>query len=304
MIALSGVIPAKLYRSAMRLIIVSGLSGSGKSVALNVLEDLGWYCVDNIPTALLNDFISYSIRRDSQVYDRCAVGIDARNEPHDIAAVPQLAQDLRRSGIECEIVFLHATENALLRRYGDTRRRHPLAHDGLSLKDALAAELKLLEPITYSADLVIDTTTSSVHDLRDLLGKRIEKRHPGRLSIMFESFGYKHGIPAGADFVFDARTLPNPYWEPALRALDGRDRATIEFLENQPAVSEFLVDAIQFIERRLPLYIEKNRAYLTVAIGCTGGQHRSVFLVERLKAHFSASYASVNAHHGSLTIKS
>jgi UPF0042 nucleotide-binding protein len=285
---------------AMRLVIVSGLSGSGKSVALNVLEDLGWYCVDNIPAALINDFIAHSIRRENQIYDRCAVGVDARNEPDDIARVPQLAQDLRRSGIECEMIFLHAAEDALVRRYGDTRRRHPLARIGVDLKAAIAEELRLLEPITYSADLVIDTTHTSVHELREVVRARVERHNPGKLSIMFESFGYKYGIPGGADFVFDARTLPNPYWDPALRPLNGCDPAVVQFLSGQPTVMEFLDDVTQFVARRLPLYSEKNRAYLTVAIGCTGGQHRSVFLVDRLKEYFAARYPDVGAHHGAL----
>ncbi len=284
----------------MHLVIVSGLSGSGKSVALNMLEDLGWYCIDNIPAGLLNAFISHSVRLKSQIYERSAVGLDARNEPDEIASVPQIVRELRKSGIGCEIIYLHADENMLLRRYGETRRRHPLAREGIDLKGAMAEELRLLEPITYSADLVIDTSHTSVHELREMIRARVEKRRAGRLSIMFQSFGYKHGIPGGADFVFDARTLPNPYWDAALQPLSGRDGPVIDFLEAQPAVRDLLGDIIGFLERRIPLYQENNRGYLTVAIGCTGGQHRSVFLVERLAAHFGALYPDVVARHGSL----
>ena len=284
----------------MRLVIVSGLSGSGKSVALNMLEDLGWYCVDNIPAGLLNGFISHTVRRRSRIYERSALGLDARNEPEEIASVPQMVPELRRSGIDCEIIYLHADESMLLRRYGETRRRHPLSREGIDLKSAIAEELRMLEPITYSADLVIDTSHTSVHELREMIRARVEKRHSGRLSMMFESFGFKHGIPPGADFVFDARTLPNPYWDPVLQPLTGRDAPVIQFLEVQPAVQDMLADIITFLERRIPLYQQNNRGYLTVAVGCTGGLHRSVFLVERLAAHFAKHQPDVVARHGSL----
>ena len=284
----------------MRLVIVSGLSGSGKSVALNMLEDLGWYCIDNIPAGLLNALISHSVRRGQPMYERSAVGLDARNEPDEIAGIPQMVRELRRSGIGCDIIYLHADEAMLLQRYGETRRRHPLAREGIDLKEAIAEELRLLEPITYSADLVIDTSRTSVHELRELIRSRVEQRRAGRLSIMFESFGFKQGIPTGADFVFDARTLPNPYWDPVLRPLTGHDAPVIAFLEGQPAVRELLDDMIGFIERRIPLYQQNNRGYLTVAVGCTGGQHRSVYLVERLAAHFGARYPEVVARHDAL----
>ncbi len=284
----------------MHRVIVSGLSGSGKSVALNMLEDLGWYCIDNIPAGLLNAFISHSVRLKNRIYERSAVGLDARNEPEEIASVPHIVRELRKSGIGCEIIYLHADEQMLLRRYGETRRRHPLAREGLDLKGAMAEEMRLLEPITYSADLVIDTSHTSVHELREMVRARVEKRRAGRLSIMFESFGYKYGIPGGADFVFDARTLPNPYWDPALQPLTGRDAPVISFLEAQPAVRDLIADIIAFLERRIPLYQQNNRGYLTVAIGCTGGQHRSVYVVEQLTAYFSARHPDVVARHGSL----
>ena len=284
----------------MRLVIISGLSGSGKSVALNMLEDLGWYCIDNIPAGLLNSFIAHAVRRPNGVYDRCAVGLDARNQPDEIANVPQLVRELRRSGIGCEIIYMHADETMLLRRYGETRRRHPLVRDGIDLHAAIAEELRLLEPITYSADLVIDTSRTSVHELREMIRSRVEKRRAARLSVMFESFGFKHGIPSGADFLFDARTLPNPYWSPTLQHLTGRDPEVIAFLEAAAPVKALLEDITAFIERRIPLYLENNRGYLTVAVGCTGGQHRSVYLVERLAAYFSARYPDVVAHHSSL----
>jgi len=284
----------------MRLVIVSGLSGSGKSVALHMLEDLDFYCIDNIPAALLKPFISHTIRSPEPAYARIAVGLDARNRPSEIATVPTLVQELRRSGIACEVLFLHADDDALLNRYGETRRKHPLSSDGVSLREAIAAERKLLEPVTDAADLVIDTTRMSVHELRELIRKRVEQRHEGRLSIMFESFGFKHGLPGDADFVFDARTLPNPYWEPALRRLTGRDPEVIRFLESHPEVARLINEIIGFIEGRIPDYQRNNRSYLTVAIGCTGGQHRSVYIVDRLAAHFRAKHPHVIARHNAL----
>ena len=285
----------------MRLVIISGLSGSGKSIALNMLEDLGWYCIDNIPAGLLNDFVTHAVGRQDKLYARSAVGLDARNGPDEIANAARTVRELRGSGVACDIIYLHADEAMLLRRYGETRRRHPLAREGTDLKTAIAEELRLLEPIMNSADLVIDTTLTSVHELRALIRSRVDERGHGRLSIMFESFGFKHGIPAGADFVFDARTLPNPYWVPTLQRLSGVDAPVIEFLEAQPTVQALLTDMIGFLERRIPLYQQHNRAYLTVAVGCTGGQHRSVYLVDRLQAHFAAGYPDVVARHGSLS---
>src|SRR5450432_4308222 len=211
----------------MRLIIVSGLSGSGKSVALHMLEDIDFYCVDNIPAALLKPFISHTIRGSDEVYPRTAVGLDARNRPNEIETIPALVSELRRSGIDCEVLYLHASEEVLLKRYAETRRKHPLVTGQAGLREAIASERKLLEPITNAADLIIDTSNMGVHSLREMIRERIDRRREGRLSLTFESFGYKNGIPGDADFVFDVRSLPNPYWENALRHLDGRDAPVI-----------------------------------------------------------------------------
>jgi UPF0042 nucleotide-binding protein len=279
-----------------RVVVVSGLSGSGKSVALNMLEDLGWYCIDNIPAGLVQALVSHSLRSEEPIYRRLAVGLDARNRPDDLASIPALLADLRRSGLRCEVVYLHADDEVLLRRYAETHRRHPLAGADRSLADAIAEERRLLHPLIDSADLVIDTSRMSVHALRDAIAKRVEPRAPGRLSILFESFGFKHGTPGDADFVFDARTLPNPYWEPALKPLTGRDAKVVEFLEASPRVEKMLADLIRFIEGRLPEYEEANRGYLTVAIGCTGGQHRSVYIVEQLGRRFADHGATLIRH--------
>jgi UPF0042 nucleotide-binding protein len=284
----------------VRIVVLSGLSGSGKSVALHMLEDLGFYCIDNIPAALLKPFISHSLRGPERTYERAAVGLDARNTAAEIATVPQLIDELRRSGIECEVIFLTATDDELLRRFAETRRKHPMSRHDVDLRAAIALERQLLEPIVYAADLVIDTSRLGVHALRDLIRQRVGEPHVGRLSLSFESFGFKHGIPGDADFVFDARSLPNPYWEPALRGLTGRDVEVIRFLEGQTNVATLVADIAQFIRARIPEYVASNRGYLTVAVGCTGGQHRSVYIVDRLVAQFGGQFPTVTSRHTAL----
>jgi UPF0042 nucleotide-binding protein len=284
----------------MRLIIVSGLSGSGKSVALHLLEDIDFYCVDNIPAALLKPFISHTIRGTDDVYPRTAVGLDARNRRCEIETIPALVSELRRSGIDCEVLYLHANDEVLLKRYAETRRKHPLVSGEVSLREAIAAERRLLEPITVAADLVIDTSHMGVHALRERIRERIDRRHEGRVALMFESFGYKHGIPGDADFVFDVRALPNPYWEHSLRGLTGRDPAVVQYLAGHPSVGRMLADLIEFLSQRIAEFTQANRSYLTVAVGCTGGQHRSVYIAERLAEHFRQAHPEVMTRHDSL----
>ena len=284
----------------MQLILVSGLSGSGKSVALHMLEDLDFYCIDNIPAALLKPFISHTVRSNDPVYLRTAVGLDARNTRAEIATVPRLIDELKRSGIPCELIFLVANDEELLRRYAETRRKHPLSRHGESLREAIALERSLLEPIIQAADLTIDTSRVGVHALRDLIRRHVDTRQQGPLSIVFESFGFKYGIPGDADFVFDARSLPNPYWETSLRSLTGRDAEVVRFLERNEAVPRMLADIAQFVTARIPEYHASNRRYLTVAVGCTCGQHRSVYLVEKLVAHFAGQFPNVSALHSGL----
>ncbi len=281
----------------MRLVIVSGLSGSGKSVALHMLEDLDYYCVDNIPAGLLPMFISHTVRSHESTYGSTAVGVDARNRPAEIGSVPKLVDELKRSGVNCEVIFLRADDETLLKRYSEKRRRHPLSRDGLGLADAIRQERGLLEPIADAADLIVDTTRTSVHELRELIRQRVGGRRDGSMSILFESFAYRHGVPGDADFVFDARSLPNPYWEPGLARFTGRDPAVIEYLERHPIVAKMFADLVGFLEHWIPEFVRTNRSYLTIAIGCTGGQHRSVYLVERLAQHFSSRYAQVHARH-------
>jgi RNase adapter protein RapZ len=285
---------------SMRLIIVSGLSGSGKSVALHMLEDIDFYCVDNIPAALLKPFISHTVRGMGDTYPRTAVGLDARNRANEIETIPALVKELRRSGIECEVLYLHAAEEVLLKRYAETRRKHPLVTGEVDLRKAIALERKLLEPITIAADWVIDTSSMGVHALREIIRERVERRREGQLSLMFESFGYKHGIPGDADFVFDVRSLPNPHWETALRNLNGRDPAVIEYLAGFASVRSMVADLTAFLEKRVSEFLQANRSYLTIAIGCTGGRHRSVYIAEQLAEHFRKTHPQVLARHDSL----
>lgn len=280
----------------MRLVVLSGLSGSGKSVALNALEDAGYYCIDNIPIALLQSFVDETLPQQDPAFSRVALCADARNAA-DIPRLPLLVQELRKAGIACEVIFLQADGDVLLSRFSETRRKHPLTTEKVSLTEALEQESGLLEPIVDIADLVLDTSATNVHELRDLIGNRVARRAEGKLSILLESFGFKHGLPADADFVFDVRCLPNPYWEPELRALTGRDRQVREFLEQQQQVQAMVDDITAFLQRWIPRYRETQRAYLTVAIGCTGGQHRSVHVAEAVAERLSSGGTVQTRHH-------
>ena len=281
----------------MRLIVISGLSGSGKSVALRMLEDLDYYCVDNIPPGLLPEFISHTVRSNDAQYSLTAIGIDARNSAADIQRVPLQIAELKRSGVDCEVIYLRAETESLLKRYSETRRRHPLSRGGLGLAEAIAEEQRLLEPMAASADLVIDTTRTSVHDLRELIRQRVGVHTDGHMSILFESFAFKHGIPSDADFVFDARSLPNPFWEPGLADFTGLDQPVAEYLGKHAQVQNMITDLCNFLDRWIPEFVLTNRSYLTIAIGCTGGQHRSVYLVEQLVRHFRKKYPQVLDRH-------
>jgi RNase adapter protein RapZ len=284
----------------MRLIIVSGLSGSGKSVALDMLEDLDYYCVDNIPAGLLPGFIEYTVRTSEASYRRTAVGVDVRNRPEDLAEVPGLVHSLRSSGVGCELLFLRADNETLLKRFSETRRRHPLSREGIGLQEALEQEVRLLAPLANEADLTIDTSRLSVHELRELVRQRVVERKDTGPALLFQSFAYRHGVPDDADFVFDARALPNPYWNPALRELTGRDESVAAFLDAQEDVVRFVGDVRDFLERWLPSLVRSNRSYLTIAVGCTGGQHRSVYLAEKLAAHFSGRNSQALIRHRDL----
>jgi len=284
----------------MKLIIISGLSGSGKSVALHMLEDLDFYCIDNVPVTLLGSMLEQLTSSDDPMYSNLAVGLDARNRATDLAAIPELFRSLRDKGISADVIYLHADTDMLLRRYRETRRKHPLRSDGMSLNDAIDLERKLLGAVSNSADLVIDTTQTSVYELRELVRERVGGRDDDEMSLLIESFGYKHGVPFDADFVFDVRCLPNPFWELPLRGLTGRDPEVIEFLEQHPSVRTMVQDILSFLEHRIPEFIEARRHYMTVAIGCTGGQHRSVYIVDRITAALGSDYRNVLNRHNEL----
>lgn len=284
----------------MRLIIVSGLSGAGKSVALHVLEDLGYYCIDNLPAALLRSLVDEVSSGSEQQEDRLAIGIDARNRRRDLESLPSLIEEFRQQNIQTDVLFVVADDEVLLKRYGETRRRHPLAEHGAALRAAIREEREILSEVINSADLVIDTSRSSIYDLADVIRNRIDKRTPTSLSVLIQSFGFKNGIPADADFVFDLRCLPNPYWNLQLRQLTGLDEQVIEFLDDQDTVAAMQRDILAFLERWIPEYQRANRGYLTVAIGCTGGQHRSVYLAEKLAASLRKTHGTVQTRHNEL----
>ena len=281
----------------MRLVFISGVSGSGKSVALHVLEDLGFYCIDNIPVPLLKPFVDEIVWRKDPAFESVGIGLDARSRPSDLAEVPTLVQSLRDGGLAVEIIFLHADNKVLLSRFSETRRKHPLSDENTSLEEAIAKERALLSPIINSAELVIDTTRMSVYALREQIRERVAPRSPGALSIMIESFGYKNGLPANADFVFDVRCLPNPYWEPQLRPLSGKDAPVRAFLDAAPTVQRMVDDIVAFLDEWIPRYQDFQRSYLTVAIGCTGGMHRSVYVAEAVAKRLAGKHKSIRTHH-------
>jgi len=285
----------------MRLIIVSGLSGSGKSVALHVLEDLGYYCIDNLPASLLKSLLDEVTRPGEQPTKRIAVGVDARNRLSDLQSLPEFIGELRKVDVQTDVLFLQASDDILLKRYGETRRKHPLADHGTELRAAIDNERELLGPVINSADLVIDTSRTSVYELAEVIRERVDRRKPSMLSVLIESFGYKHGIPADADFVFDLRCLPNPYWKTELRALTGQDDAVRTFLNDQPKFRLMYEDIHSFLSRWIPEYVSFDRAYLTVALGCTGGQHRSVYMVDKLAAALAKTHDPVLTRHNEIS---
>ena len=280
------------------LLIVSGMSGSGKSGALHTLEDLGYYCVDNLPAELLPDFVRRMLANDSAP-SRIAVVIDARNLG-DLSEVPQALSQIGALGANPRLLFLEARDEVVLRRYADTRRRHPLSHLGLGLADAIALDRQALRPLRKIADILLDTSEMNVHQMRRRILAEFGLEGAG-VALMFESFAYRHGVPADADFVFDARVLPNPHWDARLRPLSGRDELVRHYLDAQADVSVYVEQVQTFLDRWLPKLRSETRSYVTVAFGCSGGRHRSVYLAERLAQHFrSADWPEVAVHHREL----
>jgi len=274
----------------MQLVLISGLSGSGKSIVLNVLEDSGYYCVDNLPGQLLDQSVEL-LRRAG--HNRVAMSIDARTG-ESLELVPDYVAALKRQGVDLRLLFLDAKNDTLIRRFSETRRRHPLATGTRTLEECLARERELLAPVSEIGHR-IDTTDLLPNALRnwtkELLGIRAES-----IMLVFESFSYKDGVPVDADLVFDVRCLPNPHYDPRLRSLTGLDSEVVAFLEKESIVGTMLGDIRRFVESWLPAYAQENRSSLTVAIGCTGGRHRSVYFVERLGLHFRSHTPALVRH--------
>ena len=284
----------------MKLLIVSGLSGAGKSIALDTLEDCGYYCIDNLPVSLLESFIDQVMLTEKDTCAKTAIGIDARNPADNLLNFSDSINFIRKKKIDCEVIFMQADESVLLKRYSETRRKHPLTDFNTPLKEALRIEKEMLTPIARYASFVIDTSRTHYHELRELVRDQIGERDVRQISLQFQSFGFKHGIPLDADFVFDARSLPNPYWLPELRGLTGKDEAVVEFLRSQPLVNEFFLDIVTFLERWIPRFEAEGRSYLTIGIGCTGGQHRSVYLIDSLAKRFRSPFLNVIVRHREL----
>jgi len=281
----------------MKLVVVSGLSGAGKTVALKQYEDLGYYCIDNLPLGLLGPLSLRALN--NRRYAKLAVGIDARASAGEIARFQRTLSRQRERGVNVQVVFLTAQDDVILRRYSETRRKHPLTGAKLSLGEAIQRERRLLYPIADVADVTIDTTSMNLHALREEIRLRLPEK-PERLSLVLMSFGYKNGIPESADYVFDVRCLPNPHWIPALSPRDGRDPAVVEFLEKDPLAPKMTQDIEVFLQRWLPSFDKQDRAYVTVGVGCTGGRHRSVYVVERLAKAFAGRYDPVVVRHKEL----
>jgi len=286
--------------SEQHLIIVSGLSGSGKSTALNALEDLGYYCIDNLPAALLDQLAS-QLQTDSDLFARVALGIDARARGAGLQTLPDWLRARKDAGAACGLLFLSAERDTLLKRFSETRRRHPLTRGDKVLADAIDEESNMLKPLRDCADWVIDSTETNIHQLRRQVWNCVGPGIQG-MTVVLESFGFKKGVPRDVDFVFDARNLPNPYWQSELREFSGRDVQVREWLEQDESVDSMARDILAFLRRWLPGFEAAQRSYVTVGIGCTGGRHRSVYLVERLAQELRENFPEVLVDHRELKV--
>lgn len=282
----------------MKLIIISGRSGSGKTTALRVLEDAGFNCIDNFPVNLLQSLVHNALRDPAQRADQVAVCIDARSRELDRFSEILLALD--RMDLDCQVIYLDARTPTLVKRFSETRRRHPLTDEHTDLLQAIEAEKEVLQSLSDVADLTIDTTNLRGHQLSDLMATRVVGKTRSGLSLLFRSFGYKFGVPVDADLVFDIRCLPNPHWVDELQPLTGQDPAVQAYLNGHAQVQQMFEDLCTFLERWLPRFEEDHRTYMTVAVGCTGGQHRSVYMADRLGAHFAGRFANVLVRHREL----
>src|SRR5690606_11362878 len=288
---------------AMQLVIISGRSGSGKSSALHLLEDEGFYAIDNLPVSLLPELVQQlraeSAANQNALSHRVAVCVDARNATRDLSRFGELLRSLP-TDVHTEVLYLDADDHTLIKRFSETRRRHPLSDAQTALGEAIARERKLLEPIAMAAGLNLDTSSMNVHELRSVLRARVLGRATTGLSLLFVSFGFKSGVPVDTDLAFDLRVLPNPHWHPLLRMQTGLDGDVIAYLDQQSEVNEMFNDIFQMLSKLLPRCVASNRSYITVSHGCTGGQHRSVYMAERLCRAFTSSFQDVQVRHREL----
>lgn len=282
----------------MRIVIISGLSGSGKSVALNTLEDDNFFCMDNLPVALLPTFIKQCLEEKQSYYEKIAIGIDSRSGSKNIEQLLENVRQLKSENQQVEILFLTADINAIIKRFSETRRKHPLTTEDVSLIKAIHLERDLLSEIADHADLTIDTTHTNVRQLRALVNKVVVSNDKPKLTIVLQSFGFKHGAPNDSDFMFDVRCLPNPYWNPNLRSLSGHDTAVGDYLDSYPEVNEMVQSIFDFMQKWIPLFEEEDRSYLTLSVGCTGGHHRSVYCINKISQLFSEAtdYKTIVRH--------
>lgn len=283
----------------MELVIISGRSGSGKSTALHQLEDEGYYCIDNLPVSLLPALVQEASKESFDHFRGTAVCIDARNAWKDLNNFHSIMETLPAE-VDSKILFLDAENAALIKRFSETRRRHPLSTDQMPLAEAIKKEGKLLEQISSTATLVLDTSQMTIYDLRDAIKQRLVADDPAAMSVLIQSFGFKRGVPSDADLVFDVRMLANPHWVSTLRLKSGRDDAVKAFLESQPLTEELFNDICGYLDRWLPRYRDSRRTYMTIALGCTGGQHRSVYLAERLHSHYQGQLSQLHLRHREL----
>jgi len=280
------------------LVLITGLSGGGKSTALRAIEDLGYYCVDNLPAALLPEFAT-QIKHGAAIYARVALGVDARSPEPDLREIPAWLEGLAGSGIDCRMLFLDADSKAIIKRFSETRRRHPLTSDNRALPQAIEREIALLAGLRQRADWVIDTSDTNIHQLRRQVWKCIDAEDES-MTIVLESFAFKRGVPQDVDFIFDARILPNPHWVDDLRDFSGLDEPVRKWLDQDESVERMITDVLQFLKTWLPEFRHSQRTYVTVGIGCTGGRHRSVYLVDRLAQGLGQDFGSVLIHHREL----
>lgn len=280
----------------MRLLIVSGRSGSGKSITLQVLEDLGYYCVDNLPIEMVPDLL-VKIRNEQP---RVAISIDARNLPNHTGPLKDVLSKLKQTGGHFETLYLDASDAVLLKRFSETRRKHPLTNQSLSLPEAVKFERDVLSPIANLANITIDTSQLSKHELCNMVRDRVTSENENNLQLLVQSFGFKNGTPPDSDFIFDVRCLPNPYWQQDLRVQSGLDEGVIHFLENYADVRLMVEDILRFLDNWIPRFEADNRSYLTVGIGCTGGQHRSVYIAEQIAKQAQSLYLNTQIRHRDL----